>query len=186
MFPECNNSVWGHAIREDASCSCWGARQQQRGCRQSAGASNGALLNSSGRRLPSRRQAWRYIWASGKRLKVMLRLKWLSVFICFISLCSSGSCSYNNIFRWKRKHVFSAISGTITKGNRARASSRRPLARLPIHFLGLSLFRFAGRSNFTSLSAHGKTLFLAVINAAYNVHCSRASVCVYARLFLYR
>lgn len=129
-------------------------------------------LLPSGTRLPSRRQASGYIWASGKRLKVMLRLKWLSTFIRFISLYSLGSCSYNNIFGWKRKNVLlAAISATITKGNWACASSRRPLARLPIHFLGFSLFRFAGRSNFTSLSVHWKTLFLAVINAAYNVHC---------------
>lgn len=122
-------------------------------------------LLPSGTRLPSRRQASGYIWASGKRLKVMLRLKWLSAFIRFISLYSSGSCSYNNILGRKRKNVLlAAISGTITKGNRAGASGRRP------------------RSNF-SLSVHGKTLYLAVINAAYKVHCSRASVCVYARLF---
>lgn len=34
-------------MREDTPWSCWGGRQQQRGCRQSAGSSNGALLNSA-------------------------------------------------------------------------------------------------------------------------------------------
>lgn len=142
-------------------------------------------LLPSGRRLPCRRQASGYIWASGKRLKGMLRLTWLSIFSRFISLYSLGSCSYDRILGWKRRNVLvAAISGTMTKGHWARASSRDHVhdfrsASWDFHCSGFLV-------EATSPHYRWKTLLLAVLNAAFNVHCSRASVYVYARLFHYR
>lgn len=142
-------------------------------------------LLPSGRRLPCRCQASGYIWASGKRLKVMLRLTWLSIFICLISLYSLGSCSHDRIFGWKRRNVLvAAISGTMTKGNWARASSRDHLhdfRPLPGTFTAQVCW-----SKQLHLIIGEKLWLLAVLNAAYNVHCSRASVYAYARLLHHR